>query len=109
MSSRQSNILILLQILLTTLCLFVAALLIPESGYSATELVSDSLPPPRAEHVPPPRFGYVWAPGHWERNGAAYRWVSGTWMEQGGGPLVPDERQPMDARWHYVLRHWERQ
>jgi WXXGXW repeat (2 copies) len=111
MSPRQSNILILVQMLLTTLCLFVATLLIPQSGYPATEMVSDSLPPPppRAEHVPPPRYGYVWAPGHWERNGGAYRWVSGNWMEQGGAPRVPEEWQPMDARWHYLLRHWERQ
>jgi hypothetical protein len=71
MSSRQSNILIFIQILLTTICLFVAALLIPQSGYSATEILSDSAtptpppPPPRAEHAPSPRYGYVWAQGHW--------------------------------------------
>jgi hypothetical protein len=110
MSPRQSNLLIWLQVLLTTICLFVAALLIPESGHSATEIVSDSpLPPPRAEHVPAPRYGFLWAPGHWEWSGRAYRWVSGSWVEQGGAPLVPDEWQQMDARWHYLLRHWERQ
>jgi hypothetical protein len=113
MSPRQSNILIWLQVLLTTICLFVAALLIPESGHSATEIVSDSPlpppPPPRAEHVPAPRYGYLWAPGHWQWSGRAYRWVSGSWVEQGGAPLVSDEWQQMDARWHYLLRHWERQ
>jgi hypothetical protein len=109
MSPRQSNLLIWLQVLLTTICLFVAALLIPESGHSAIEIATDSPlppPPPRAEQVPAPRYGYVWAPGHWELSGRAYRWVSGTWMEQGGAPWVPGE---MDTRWHYLLRHWERQ
>jgi len=115
MSSRQSNILIFIQIVLTTICLFVAALLIPQSGYSATEILSDSAtptpppPPPRAEHAPSPRYGYVWAQGHWEWNGRAYHWVSGTWVEQGGAHGVPDEWQQLDARWRYLLRHWERQ
>jgi hypothetical protein len=112
MSPRQSNILILVQVLLTSIILFVAATLLPKEGYPATETLSSSppppAPPPRDEQVPPPRYGYAWAPGHWEWNGGAYRWVSGTWMEQGGAPRVPEEWQQMDARWHYLLRHWER-
>jgi hypothetical protein len=112
MSPRQSNILILIQIVLTTLCLFVAALLLPQTGYSAAEIVSDSPPPPpspRTEHVPAARYGYAWAPGHWQWNGDTYHWVSGTWMEQGGAPRIPDDWQQMDGRWRYLLRHWERQ
>ena len=34
-------------------------------------------PPPRAERVPPPRRGYVWAPGHWEPRGKRHVWVAG--------------------------------
>ncbi|WZB73867.1 YXWGXW repeat-containing protein [Achromobacter insuavis] len=37
-------------------------------------------PPPRVEVVPPPRVGYVWAPGHWEWVGGRHAWVGGVWM-----------------------------
>lgn len=94
MSPRQSNVLIVAQIVLTTICLCVAALLIPRSGYPAAVYSSDSPqlpppPPPRAEGATPLRYGYTWAPGYWEWNGRAYRWVSGTWIaDQGSAPQV---------------------
>jgi len=113
MSSRYSYVHILVQVLLTTICLFVATLLIPQSGYSAAEISGDSTqlpppPPPRVEHAPPLRVGYIWTPGHWDWNGRAYRWIAGNWVENGRAPWVPDQWQEMDARWQYLIRHWER-
>ncbi|EMR4172399.1 YXWGXW repeat-containing protein, partial [Pseudomonas aeruginosa] len=37
-------------------------------------------PPPRVEVLPPPRVGYVWAPGHWEWVGGRHAWIGGVWM-----------------------------
>ena len=28
----------------------------------------------------PPRAGYIWAPGHWERHGKRYEWVAAHWV-----------------------------
>ena len=57
-------------------------------------------PPPRPEHVPPPRQGYVWAPGHYEWNGHRYVWNKGTYMRARNGYAYRapqwDER---DGRW----------
>ena len=40
-------------------------------------------PPPRVERVPPPRRGYVWAPGHWEWRRGGHVWVRGVWVRAG--------------------------
>ena len=32
-------------------------------------------PAPRAEYVPAPRRGHVWAPGHWDWRGQRHVWV----------------------------------
>lgn len=55
-------------------------------------------PPPRIERVPPPRAGYVWAPGYWRWNAPARRhvWVRGYWVQARPG-------------YHYRPAHWERQ
>ncbi len=39
-------------------------------------------PPPRFERVPPPRVGYVWAPGYWRWDAYAHRhiWAGGYWV-----------------------------
>jgi hypothetical protein len=36
-------------------------------------------PPPRVEVIPPPRGGYVWAPGYWRWEGHRHVWVPGHW------------------------------
>jgi hypothetical protein len=38
-------------------------------------------PPPRFERVPPPRAGWVWAPGYWAWRGprAGHVWIGGHW------------------------------
>lgn len=52
---------------------------------SAREVVVEEVrvapPPPRFERVPPPRAGWIWAPGYWAWRGpgAGHVWVSGHW------------------------------
>jgi hypothetical protein len=44
-------------------------------------------PPPRFERVPPPRAGYVWAPGYWRWDGRSRRhvWAGGYWVRSRPG------------------------
>ena len=74
------------------------------------DIVSDAAPPPpRAEHAPSPRDGYVWSPGHWELNRHSYVWVSGTWItERRGARWIQDHWDQVGAQWHYVPGHWQR-
>ncbi len=66
-------------------------------------------PPPRFERVPPPRQGYVWAPGHYEWRGNRYVWMRGTWVQARPGYVyrAPQWRE-RDGRWEYRRGDWER-
>jgi hypothetical protein len=44
--------------------------------------------------VPPPRAGYVWAPGYWRWEGGRHVWVDGRFIR---------ERR----HFHYVPEHWD--
>jgi WXXGXW repeat (2 copies) len=57
-------------------------------------------PPPRVEHVPPPRPGYVWATGYWSWNGGRYVWVSGRWHKGRPGYVY---HKPY---WTHEHGHW---
>lgn len=52
-------------------------------------------PAPRFERMPPPRPGYVWAPGHWRWDARArgYVWMGGYWIHARPG-------------WHYHPAAW---
>jgi WXXGXW repeat (2 copies) len=68
-------------------------------------------PPPaaRAEGIPPPRAGYVWAAGYWDWTGHAYSWTSGHYIfERRGAHWVPDRWDQLDSHWQHVAGHWER-
>jgi hypothetical protein len=66
-------------------------------------------PAPRVEVVPPPRVGYVWAPGYWEWRDHAHVWVPGRWVgERRGYHWVPDHWEQHGPRWHHERGHWER-
>ena len=57
-------------------------------------------PPPRFERVPPPRRGYVWAPGYWRWDGHRHFWAGGHWVRvHRGYHYVP-------ARWVHGHRGW---
>ena len=91
-------------------CALIGSVLIPLAVFAATEIITDTPPPPdRVEHAPPPRDGYVWSAGHWEWNGQAYRWISGSWIvEHGKARWVADQWEPMGNQWRYVQGHWQR-
>ena len=63
---------------------------------------------PRYEHVPPPRRGYVWAPGHWEARHGRYAWTNGTWMrERKGYAYHAPEWQQRGGHWEYQAGGWD--
>jgi len=70
----------------------------------------DFAPPPvRIETVPPPRVGYVWAPGYWDWHGHEHVWVGGRWIgERRGYHWVPDRWEQHGPHWHHEMGHWER-
>ena len=51
-------------------------------------------PVPRVVEAPPPRAGYVWAPGYWRWDSGRHVWVDGRWMR---------ERR----HFHWVPEHWD--
>ena len=82
----------------------------PLPALSAVNLDIDIAPPaPRVEVVPPPRVGWVWAPGFWAWRGHRHFWVAGRWMrERPGFHWVPAHWQPRGPHWHFVPGHWAR-
>jgi WXXGXW repeat (2 copies) len=42
-------------------------------------------PPARLIVAPPPRFGYVWAPGYWRWEGGRHIWHRGCWIRERHG------------------------
>jgi hypothetical protein len=76
-------------------------------------IVNTPPPPPRYEVVPAPRYGYVWAPGHWRWDGRQHVWINGVWVqERAGYRYVPDrwERYVDNGRerWRYHASRWDR-
>ncbi|WYX22962.1 YXWGXW repeat-containing protein [Achromobacter xylosoxidans] len=61
--------------------LSLGALSVPDVAQAGVAISIDvAPPPPRVEVLPPPRVGYVWAPGHWEWVGGRHAWIGGVWM-----------------------------
>ncbi len=66
-------------------------------------------PAPRVEVVPPPRVGFVWAPGFWAYRGHRHVWVTGHWMhERRGYHWAPAHWDQNGPHWHFVPGHWQR-
>ena len=66
-------------------------------------------PPPRVEAVPPPRSGYVWAPGYWRWEGRRHVWMDGHWERARPGHYWVAERWVQEGRhWRLEPGHWER-
>ncbi len=96
--------------LLMTLCLAGGAVVAPTVASAGVGIDINIAPPaPRVEVLPPPRAGYVWAPGYWEYRDGAHVWVGGRWVgERRGYRWVPDRWEQHGPRWHHERGHWER-
>lgn len=76
--------------------------------------VGMATPPPaaRLERLPPPRAGYVWAPGYWAWSPRLHRhvWVDGRWLRaRPGYRYTPARwRRGLHGRWHFSAGHWTR-
>ncbi|TAN06329.1 MAG: hypothetical protein EPN38_08730 [Rhodanobacteraceae bacterium] len=83
----------------------------PTAGAQVSIGITVGTPPPpvRYEVVPPPRPGYVWAPGYWTWSGARYVWVGGIWHRARPGYVYYHPRWARDGN-HWVMRgaYWGR-
>lgn len=75
--------------------------------------VEVGVPPPavRYARVPPPRAGYIWAPGYWRWNPRARRhvWVGGYWVHaRPGYRYVPERWEHRGRHWRLAHGHWVR-
>lgn len=66
-------------------------------------------PPPRHEHLPPPRVGYVWVPGYWDWRGHRHVWVGGTWVKaRHGHRYTPHRWVERNGGWYMERGRWDR-
>jgi hypothetical protein len=88
----------------------VGTVAVPTLASAAIDIDIDVAPPPvRVETVPPPRVGFVWAPGFWEWRGHEHVWVPGHYVhERRGFHWVPDHWVQVGPHWHHERGHWER-
>ena len=86
---------------------FAPAIATAQVGVSV--VIGQAPPPPRFESVPPPRVGYVWAPGYWDWRGNRHQWVSGSWLVSRPGYVYTQPRWvEHDGRWHREAARWDR-
>ena len=96
----------------TVLCIASASIFSVASVSQARVDVSVMIgvPPPVAvvETVPPPRAGYVYAPGYWGWDGHRHVWIRGrTIVERPGYTWVADRWEPDGGRYRFVPGYWE--
>jgi hypothetical protein len=66
-------------------------------------------PAPRVVEAPPPRAGFVWAPGYWRWDGGRHVWVDGHWMrERRGSHWQPEHWDERHGHYRFVPGHWVR-
>jgi hypothetical protein len=72
-------------------------------------VIGNAPPPPRFESVPPPRRGYVWAPGYWDWRDHRHVWIGGTWVVERPGYVYTEPRWVQrEGRWWHEEARWER-
>ncbi len=67
------------------------------------------LPAERVPAPPPAAVTLIWQPGHYDWDGASYRWVPGQWVPRDGhGPLwsYGSWRRGAAGGWEWVPAHW---
>ena len=94
--------------LATAAALALAALTTSLPATADVDVVIRVAPPaPRAEFIPGPRVGYVWAPGHWVWRDGQYVWLSGYHVrERRGMHWHPTRWVERDGQWHLVAGGW---
>jgi hypothetical protein len=92
------------------LCIAAGGITAPVIASAGVAIDIDIAPPPlRVETVPPPREGFVWAPGYWDYRGREHVWVRGRWVrERHGYRWVSDRWEQRGPHWHHERGHWER-
>ncbi len=76
-------------------------------GVSVAIDIGTPPPAPRLEVIPPPRVGYVWAPGYWAWTGRHHEWVGGRWLlARDGYSHVPGRWEHRGGRWVFEPEHW---
>jgi hypothetical protein len=77
----------------------------------SAEIIIGTPPPPlRVEPVPPARYGYAWAPGHWRWEGGVHVRVPGHWVQARAGERWETDRwvEVPNGRWRFVPGQWVR-
>jgi hypothetical protein len=70
-------------------------------------VIGNAPPPARFESIPPPRGGYVWAPGYWNWDGYRHVWVTGHWLpERHGYRYNPAQWVRVDNGWRLSQGGW---
>jgi hypothetical protein len=70
-------------------------------------IVEVAPPPLRAEDIPAPREGYLWAPGYWNYDGTTYVWVDGRFLpDQAGAVYVAPRWEASDGRYALYGERW---
>jgi hypothetical protein len=94
--------------LLAVISLAAVQALLTLPSFAADVYTTVAPPPPRVQHAPPPREGYVWGSGHWAWNGTSYFWVDGAWVVQRRRlERIADQWEQVGDKWHFVPAHWQ--
>jgi hypothetical protein len=84
-----------------------SALILTPATEPQLVIVEVAPPPLRAEDVPAPREGYVWAPGYWNYDGTNYVWVDGRFLpDQAGAFYVAPRWEASNGRYALYGERW---
>ena len=86
-------------IIATTAGAFIPLQAIAQVGISV--IIGNPPPPVRYERIPPPRDGYIWAPGYWDWDGHQHIWAPGHWEPMRG------DGQYYQPQWRQGPHGWE--
>ena len=87
----------------STSALVVPAILTPAAAQGFNVIIGTPPPAPVYEVAPPPRHGYVWAPGYYRWEGGRHIWTPGRWMaERVGYRWIPDRWERGPNGWYHV-------
>ena len=110
--TKRALLLIIATAALSTSAMIAPSIVAPANAQAVMNLgVSIGMPPPAPvyEVVPPPRVGYVWAPGYWRWEHERHVWMPGRWVEERRGyHWVPDRWDREHENWRHHEGHWDR-